>query len=93
MNITNNVADLVFMQTMHLHSMALNIAQDFWDMVYFLDFTTDVYVCLLLLTEVVRRQQITPYGSLPLMVTKYRKNSKIWDTPNNCHNCPKNRKV
>ena len=23
----------------------------------------------------------------------YRKNSKIWDTPNNCHNCPKNRKV
>ena len=25
--------------------------------------------------------------------TKYRKNSKIWDTSNNCHNCPKNRKV
>ena len=24
---------------------------------------------------------------------KYRKNSKIWDTSNNCHNCPKNRKV
>ena len=23
---------------------------------------------------------------------KYRKNSKIWDTSNNCHNCPKNRK-
>ena len=23
----------------------------------------------------------------------YRKNSKIWDTSNNCHNCPKNRKV
>ena len=22
----------------------------------------------------------------------YRKNSKIWDTSNNCHNCPKNRK-
>ena len=21
----------------------------------------------------------------------YRKNSKIWDTSNNCHNCPKNR--
>ena len=21
------------------------------------------------------------------------KNSKIWDTSNNCHNCPKNRKV
>ena len=25
--------------------------------------------------------------------TGYRKNSKIWDTSNNCHNCPKNRKV
>ena len=24
---------------------------------------------------------------------RYRKNSKIWDTSNNCHNCPKNRKV
>ena len=23
----------------------------------------------------------------------YSKNSKIWDTSNNCHNCPKNRKV
>ena len=23
----------------------------------------------------------------------YRKNSKIWDTSNNCHNCPKNNKV
>ena len=23
----------------------------------------------------------------------YRKNSKIWDTSNNCHNRPKNRKV
>ena len=23
----------------------------------------------------------------------YRKNSKIWDTSNNCHNCSKNRKV
>ena len=23
----------------------------------------------------------------------YRKNYKIWDTSNNCHNCPKNRKV
>ena len=23
----------------------------------------------------------------------YRKNSKIWDTSNNCHNCPKNRNV
>ena len=23
----------------------------------------------------------------------YRKNSKIWDTSNNCHNCPENRKV
>ena len=25
--------------------------------------------------------------------SEYRKNSKIWDTSNNCHNCPKNRKV
>ena len=24
---------------------------------------------------------------------KYCKNSKIWDTSNSCHNCPKNRKV
>ena len=23
----------------------------------------------------------------------YYKNSKIWDASNNCHNCPKNRKV
>ena len=23
----------------------------------------------------------------------YLKNSRIWDTSNNCHNCPKNRKV
>ena len=23
----------------------------------------------------------------------YHKNSKIWDTSNNCHNCPKNGKV
>ena len=27
------------------------------------------------------------------MVISYRQNSKIWDTSNNCHNCPKNRKV
>ena len=27
------------------------------------------------------------------MGNNYRKNSKIWDTSNNCHNCPKNRKV
>ena len=26
-------------------------------------------------------------------LSDYRKNSKIWDTSNNCHNCPKNRKV
>ena len=25
--------------------------------------------------------------------SQYRKNSKIWDTSNNCHNCAKNRKV
>ena len=28
-----------------------------------------------------------------MMPAEYRKNSKIWDTSNNCHNCPKNRKV
>ena len=28
-----------------------------------------------------------------LTVNNYRKNSKIWDTSNNCHSCPKNRKV
>ena len=27
------------------------------------------------------------------LVLMYRKNSKIWDTSNNCHNFPKNRKV
>ena len=27
------------------------------------------------------------------VIGKYRKNSKIWDTSNNCHNCPKDRKV
>ena len=26
-------------------------------------------------------------------LTDYRKNSKIWDTSNNCHNCPKIGKV
>ena len=29
----------------------------------------------------------------PYRLLDYRKNSKIWDTSNNCHNCPKNRKV
>ena len=28
-----------------------------------------------------------------LLAECYRKNSKIWDTSNNCHNCLKNRKV
>ena len=28
-----------------------------------------------------------------LRKTVYRKNSKIWDASNNCHNCPKNSKV
>ena len=26
-------------------------------------------------------------------IYQYRKNSKIWDTSNNCHKCPKNRNV
>ena len=29
----------------------------------------------------------------PAVEKLYRKNSKIWDTSNNCHNCPKNRNV
>ena len=32
-------------------------------------------------------------GFRVFMLEGYRKNSKIWDTSNNCHNCPKNRKV
>ena len=32
-------------------------------------------------------------GCLDILTLYYRKNSKIWDTSNNCHNCPKNRKV
>ena len=28
-----------------------------------------------------------------MIIWRYRKNSKIWDTSNKCHNCPKNRKV
>ena len=40
---------------------------------------------------------LTNFGSLVNNIykkrLKYRKNSKIWDTSNNCHNCPKNRKV
>ena len=28
-----------------------------------------------------------------LKISKYRKNSKIWDTSNNCHDCPKNWKI
>ena len=31
--------------------------------------------------------------SLEEEILIYHKNSKIWDTSNNCHNCPKNRKV
>ena len=33
------------------------------------------------------------YEKLVSIFNYYRKNSKIWDTSNNCHNCPKNRKV
>ena len=32
-------------------------------------------------------------GLFTLNVWVYRKNSKIWDTSNNCHNCPKIGKV
>ena len=34
-----------------------------------------------------------PLGDHHYMKQCCRKNSKIWDTSNNCHNCPKNRKV
>ena len=34
----------------------------------------------------------TSYGK-PAGIAVYRKNSKIWDTSNNCHNCPKNLKI
>ena len=36
---------------------------------------------------------LPPLPVLALLSMKYRKNSKNWDTSNNCHNCPKNRKV
>ena len=46
---------------------------------------------------------LLPFGANSFLLEKprapgiednsYRKNSKIWDTSNNCHNCPKNRKV
>ena len=39
------------------------------------------------------RKEKTDLVSLVSEDDSYRKNSKIWDTSNNCHNCPKNRKV
>ena len=33
------------------------------------------------------------HGSEVMQFSKYCKNSKIWDTSNNCHNCPKIDKV
>ena len=37
--------------------------------------------------------QIFAQSCVSKKIDFYRKNSKIWDTSNNCHNCPKNRKV
>ena len=47
-------------------------------------------------TQKVSSKSVPMRPELWLMVTEngyYRKNSKIWETSNNCHNCPKNRKV
>ena len=38
-------------------------------------------------------QTTVVYWALYYKKRTYRKNSKIWDTSNNCHNCPKNREV
>ena len=42
-------------------------------------------------TDAILRELI--FRDLPSNNISYRKNSKIWDTSNNCNNCPKNRKV
>ena len=41
-----------------------------------------------ILLPALARQQVYVHA-----VSTYRKNSILWDTSNNCHNCPKNRKV
>ena len=33
------------------------------------------------------------FDNYNMLNVQYRKNSKIWDTSNNCHNCPKIGKV
>ena len=47
-------------------------------------------------TFMINVYMIVPIHSVKYVLIRkeiYRKNSKIWDTSNNCHNCPKNRKV
>ena len=36
---------------------------------------------------------VTCWVGLKRLIMCYRKNSKIWDTSNNCHNCPRIGKV
>ena len=57
-----------------------------------------IYQLLLLGASVKKRisslpRQFPLLRKHPILKGKYRKNSKIWDTSNNCHNCLKNRKV
>ena len=47
------------------------------------------YACCIFSHNLKQRQNVFASGC----VENYRKNSKIWDTSKNCHNCPKNRKV
>ena len=37
--------------------------------------------------------RVTQVQKSPYSKGVYRKNSKIWDTSNNCHNCLENRKI
>ena len=54
----------------------------------------DIFLVLLLSElEVITDYKDTFCLQLKNLAVGYRKNSKIWDTSNNCHNCPKNNKV
>ena len=37
--------------------------------------------------------RVASLESVLIIITMYRKNSKIWDITNSCHNCPRNRKI
>ena len=46
--------------------------------------------CLILILGMLSWENIVSFFIYnPLYKDTYRKNSKIWDTSNNCHNCPK----